>query len=124
MHKRFLATIVTATVFAGSGLATAGSAVGIMTAVRNCQNPDLPPQSRIDACGEVIHTNLVSHGVLAAFYYNRAVAYEGVNDLDHARQDYGRALELKPDFIQAKENLARLSSPNPAAATPPPAEIH
>jgi len=116
--------MVTAIILGSSGFAAGQSAIGIMAAVRNCQNPDLAPEARIEACSQVIHTNLVSHGVLAAFYYNRGVAYEAVHDLDHARQDYDKAVELKPDFAQAQASMARLSGQNSANATPQPVEVH
>ena len=99
---------VGAIILISAGAASGASAIGLRAAIHNCQNSDLPPESKIEACNEVIHTNLASHDLLARFYYNRAVAYEAANDLDHARQDYDKALELKPDFAEALTNRARL----------------
>ncbi|HLY04217.1 MAG TPA: tetratricopeptide repeat protein [Rhizomicrobium sp.] len=123
MHRRSLLLIAGALVLISSSRGLAQSAVGIAAAVHNCQNSDLAPEARIEACTQIIHANLASHGILAAFYYNRAVAYEAARDSDHAKQDYEKALDLKPDFAEAKENLARLSGETPANA-PPPVEVH
>jgi lipoprotein NlpI len=121
MRRRFLPPMVAAIILISCGFAAGRSAIGIRAAIHNCQNPDLAPDSRIEACSEAIHSNLVAHPVLASFYYNRGVAYEAAHDIDHARQDYDKALELKPDFPKAQANRARLS--DPAAAVPQPAEV-
>lgn len=92
------------------GAASGTSAVALRAAIHNCQNSDIAPESRIGACSDVIRTNLASHDFLARLYYNRAAAYEAANDLDHAREDYDKALELKPDFAEARSNRARLNS--------------
>lgn len=124
MRKYFLPTVAAVMVLLSGGFATAGSALGLMAAVHNCQNAQLPAETRIEACTEAIHTNLTSHGILAAFYFNRAVAYEHVNDFDRARQDYDKALELKPNFARAQANRTRLAEQHPANAAPPPGEVH
>ena len=116
MRKRFFLSMVAAGIFITCGVAVAGPAIGIMASIHNCQNAGLAPESRIEACSQAIHTNLLSHGILAAVYYNRGV--------DHARQDYDKALELKPDFVQAQASRARISAQNQATTVPPPAEVH
>ena len=119
MRRRLLRPIMIAALVLVSGdFAAGGPAVAIMAAVHNCQNPDLAPESRIEACSQVIHTNLLSHGILAAVYNDRGLAHENAHDIAHARQDYDKALELKPDFAQAQANRARLAEQNPAAAAP------
>jgi tetratricopeptide (TPR) repeat protein len=42
-------------------------------------------------------------------YYNRALAYEGLDDLKAAYFDYQKAVELKPDWDQPKRELARFT---------------
>jgi Tfp pilus assembly protein PilF len=42
-------------------------------------------------------------------HYNRALAREAVGDLRGARDDFARALELKPGWDMAAEELARFS---------------
>ena len=44
------------------------------------------------------------------FSYNAlGLAYERNSENEKARENYGRALELKPDLLEAKENLKRVS---------------
>ena len=76
----------------------------------NCQNTNLDPDPRIAACDQLIHANIASHGVLAALYNNRGAAYEAKKDVEHAAQDYEKALTLKSDFPEAQTNLDRLKS--------------
>ena len=106
------------------GMAAGTSAIGIGTAVHNCQNPDLAPQIRTEACSEAIHTNLGSPAIRARFFYHRAAAYEAAQDFDHARRDYDKALELKPDFSEAQANRTRLQQQHPITAAPPPVDAH
>lgn len=42
-------------------------------------------------------------------YYNRALAYEGLDDMKAAYFDYQKALELKPDWEQPKKELSRFT---------------
>ena len=42
-------------------------------------------------------------------YYNRARAYEGLDNMKAAYFDYQKAIELKPDWEQPKKELARFS---------------
>jgi len=42
-------------------------------------------------------------------YYNRALAYEGLDDLKAAYFDYQKAVELKPDWDAPRRELARFS---------------
>ena len=42
-------------------------------------------------------------------YYNRALAYEGLDNMKAAYFDYQKAIELKPDWEQPKKELARFS---------------
>jgi tetratricopeptide (TPR) repeat protein len=42
-------------------------------------------------------------------YYNRALAYEGLDDMKAAYFDYQKALELAPDWDRPKQELARFT---------------
>jgi tetratricopeptide (TPR) repeat protein len=42
-------------------------------------------------------------------YYNRALAYEGLDDMKSAYFDYRKAIELKPDWEMPKQELARFT---------------
>ncbi|HET6346320.1 MAG TPA: tetratricopeptide repeat protein [Myxococcota bacterium] len=42
-------------------------------------------------------------------YYNRALAYEGLDNLKAAYFDYQKAVELKPDWDMPKKELARFT---------------
>ena len=42
-------------------------------------------------------------------YYNRALAFEGLDDMKAAYFDYRKAIELKPDWDQPKKELARFT---------------
>jgi len=43
----------------------------------------------------------------AKAYYNRALAYEGLDDVKSAYFDYQKALELSPEWTAPKQELAR-----------------
>lgn len=42
-------------------------------------------------------------------YFNRAVAWEALDDMEAAWRDYSRALELKPDWDLPRRELARFT---------------
>ena len=42
-------------------------------------------------------------------YYNRALAFEGLDDMKSAYLDYRKAVELKPDWEQPKKELVRFT---------------
>jgi tetratricopeptide (TPR) repeat protein len=42
-------------------------------------------------------------------YYNRALAYEGLDDVKAAYFDYQKAIELKPDWEPPKKELSRFT---------------
>jgi tetratricopeptide (TPR) repeat protein len=42
-------------------------------------------------------------------YYNRALAYEGLDNVKAAYLDYQKAIELKPEWEQPKKELARFT---------------
>jgi tetratricopeptide (TPR) repeat protein len=42
-------------------------------------------------------------------YYNRALAFEGLDNMKAAYFDYQKAVELKPDWDQPKKELARFT---------------
>ncbi len=41
-------------------------------------------------------------------YYNMGIAYEGLNDNEHARNAFRLALKLDPTLVSAREHLDRL----------------
>ena len=41
-------------------------------------------------------------------YYNMGIAYEGLNDKEHARNAFRLALKLDPQLVSAQEHLDRL----------------
>lgn len=45
----------------------------------------------------------------AKAYYNRALAYEGLDDAKSAYFDYQKALEMQPEWAAPREQLARFS---------------
>ncbi|HEY9218505.1 MAG TPA: tetratricopeptide repeat protein, partial [Phenylobacterium sp.] len=45
----------------------------------------------------------------AKAYYNRALAYEGMEDAKSAYFDYQKALELKPEWTAPREQLVRFT---------------
>ena len=45
----------------------------------------------------------------AKAYYNRALAYEGLDDAKSAYFDYQKAIEIQPDWNAPKEQLTRFS---------------
>ena len=47
----------------------------------------------------------------ALVHFRRALALEELGDTDQARADYRRALELQPDFADARRRLNQLDAP-------------
>lgn len=45
----------------------------------------------------------------AKAYYNRALAYEGLDDMKSAYFDYKKALEIQPEWTAPQEQLARFT---------------
>jgi tetratricopeptide (TPR) repeat protein len=45
----------------------------------------------------------------AVGYYNRGLTYEKLGDLQSAYEDYQRALQVKPDFKQAADQIGRFT---------------
>ena len=45
----------------------------------------------------------------AKAYYNRALAYEGMDDVKSAYYDYQKALEISPEWAAPREQLTRFS---------------
>jgi tetratricopeptide (TPR) repeat protein len=52
-------------------------------------------------------------------YYNRALAYEWLDNPKAAWLDYNKALELAPDWDLVKEQLTRFTVSHPASVTAP-----
>jgi len=81
--------------------AWSGSALGIRAVLHNCQTAGIDVDTRIQACSELIHSNLMAPHTLAAFYVIRGDAYVEKKDLDNAMKDFDKAIELKPDYPDA-----------------------
>ncbi len=61
----------------------------------------------------------------AKAYYNRAVAYEGIDDEKSAYLDYQQAVTLAPDWDLPKHELLRFTVTRKSVDTPaPPADAH
>ncbi len=116
MRTTRIALMVSAAMLISGNVASGGSAAAIKVAIDNCQNPEVAPESRIEACSQLIHSNLVGHRFLARFYFSRAIAYEAAQQSDRALQDYDKALELDPNFTEAQANRSRLKQERPDAA--------
>lgn len=43
-------------------------------------------------------------------FYNRGVLYEGIGDMENARNDYMRAIEIKPNWDVPKKRLEALGN--------------
>ena len=89
-------------------VAFAGWGTGLTVVLHNCQNPKIPLDAQLSACSQLIHSNLGSRRMKAAFYALRAQAYQRANKTDLAMQDYNRALEKFPDFTQALDSRGNL----------------
>lgn len=107
MSRNATVSIAVACVSLLSLPAYAGSAVTMFAVLKNCQNRDLDPKIRIDACTHLIHGNLVSHKLLAGLYAIRGEAYFEEADQENALADYNKAIELGP-FPEVYVNRAEL----------------
>lgn len=101
MRKILCGLAAGAAMFFLPNAASAGSATGLTAVLHNCQNLKIRSDIRIDACNALIHSNLVNHKMLGAFYALRAQTYIAAKDDERAMQDYDKALQLFPDFPQA-----------------------
>lgn len=106
--------MMSATLFISEGVAFAGSAVGINAAIHNCQNTGVAPEDRIQACTDLLHSNLATQGARGRLYYHRGVAYEAAHDFDRALKDYDEAVELAPQNAEAQAARAHLMEQHPA----------
>jgi tetratricopeptide (TPR) repeat protein len=109
MRRLFFCLAAVVVALGAADASFALSATALFAVLHNCENDKLGPDARISACTQVIHSNLLSAGVLTAIYNNRGTAYEAKGDQESAMQDYSKALELKPDNPEALANRARLS---------------
>jgi tetratricopeptide (TPR) repeat protein len=91
-----------------SGPALAGAGTGLGIVLDNCQNQHVDPDTRIGACGQLIHSNMASHRILAAFYAFRGIAYRDKGDDPDAIKDFTKAIDLKPDYADAFAFLGAL----------------
>jgi tetratricopeptide (TPR) repeat protein len=55
----------------------------------------------IAGCTKVINSGTEPRDSLAVAYYNRGLSYRKKGQADRAVQDHGRAIELKPDYVDA-----------------------
>lgn len=80
--------------------------------VARCEGKERPasPDPRIRACSALILSGNFSSETLARMFVNRADAYEGKGDLDHAIQDFAEAIRLNPQdahIINRRANAYR-----------------
>jgi len=64
-------------------------------------NPDVEWKQQIDRCSELIDAGAESRQNLAIAYYNRALAYENLDNYAKAVADYSEALALDPEDADA-----------------------
>ncbi|HTT84338.1 MAG TPA: tetratricopeptide repeat protein [Rhizomicrobium sp.] len=79
-------------------------AVGLGAAIDNCLNKNLSSSERIEACGEVIHTNLLPPRYRARFLALRGNEYFASDNLADALADYNHAIALYPILQEAFVN--------------------
>jgi tetratricopeptide (TPR) repeat protein len=105
-----LVSLSLAIALSSDGAAIAGPAIAFKAALDNCQNANVEFSARIEACTNLIHTNLFAGKLLADLYFIRGNIFLQNHKNDEALSDYNKALELKPDFPQALANRAALES--------------
>jgi len=95
-----------------SPLAFAFTAVGLKTSLDNCLNSKLSSAERIEACNEVIHTNVFPPKTRARINTSRGNASFTSGNLDSALDDYNKAIvldpELQPPLVNRVVTLVRL----------------
>ncbi len=65
---------------------------------RGCTgNPDIDWQRQIIACTALIESGAETRENIAIAYYNRALAYENLDNYESAIADFSRAIVLNPD---------------------------
>jgi tetratricopeptide (TPR) repeat protein len=79
-------------------------ATGLGAAVDNCLNKNLASSDRIEACSEVIHTNLLPPRYRARVFALRGNEYFATDNLAGALEDYSHAIALYPILQQAYVN--------------------
>lgn len=62
-----------------------------------CRRPESMPESRLKSCTAVIEDRSRLPEVRAEAYLNRGIAYEDLDNPDHAIADYTEGLKLNPD---------------------------
>jgi tetratricopeptide (TPR) repeat protein len=70
-----------------------------------CLASDIAPIEALTACSRLISAKderLLKH---SSAYYNRGIAFEELQEFGHARLDFEKALELKPDERWARQRL-------------------
>ena len=72
--------------------------------IANCQNVELDADHRIDACTQLIHSNMLRGHFIAHFYFHRGAAYDKKDDITHAIEDYSEAIRLNPEHAMAYNN--------------------
>jgi tetratricopeptide (TPR) repeat protein len=80
------------------------SSVGLRNALDNCLNKNVSSPERIEACNNVIHTNILLPAYRARVIASRGNAYFAEANLDNALEDYSKALELNPGLTAALTN--------------------
>ncbi len=69
---------------------------------QNCTgNPGVEWDLQIKSCTRLIQSGIESNENLAIAFYNRALAYENMEDYDRAIADYSEALRFNPNDADA-----------------------
>lgn len=100
------ALAILVTIVGASPSAFAFAAIGLKASLDNCLNGNLSAAERIQACNQVIHTNVFSPETRAKLITIRGNAYFASGNLDGALDDYDKAIQLRPEFQPAVINRA------------------
>jgi len=86
--------------------------IGLKASLDNCLNVNLSSPQRIEACSQVIHTNVFPPKTQARVITLRGNAYFASGDLESALDDYNRAVSLdaglQPSVVNRAVTLVRL----------------
>jgi lipoprotein NlpI len=71
---------------------------------KRCSDPEENSDLRIGACTVLIESGQMSTSFLAIAYNDRGNGYKDKGNYERAIQDYGQAIQLKPDYAMAFYN--------------------
>ena len=100
------AALVIISLVGWSPSALAFAAIGLKASLDNCLNTNLASPDRVEACSQVIHTNVFPPMTRAKVITSRGNAYFASGNLDSALDDYNSAIGLDPQLHPAVVNRA------------------